>query len=302
MLWFFLAFLAVVFLSFETIIDKILVVGKEKTLDPVVASFFRNLAFFVAIALFGVLGIFGKMQFFVTLPIVILGALWIFSSLAYDFMLKNAEISRTSSISHIFPLLLLPLDVLFFGTKFTVLMIFAILVLVVGALLLSFSFSKKGIRSLFSKKLWLFLFIEFVLLAFSLILFKKYNIANGLNEVSFYFSVWLFVVITYLTVLVIRGGWRKVPRTATENGFLAKTFISKLFDAVGVILETRALIFASMTSVEVIGSLFPLVVFLLAFVFQQIGFNLKEEFSSRSVMSKLIGIALLIVGSLMMVI
>ncbi len=301
MIWFIIAFMSILFLSFESLIDKLLVVNKEKSLDPLVASFFRNFAFFVIIAISGVLGVFGKMNFFATWIIFVLGAFWILNSLAYDFLLKNIEISRSSSITYIFPLLLLPLDILIFGEKFLPINVAGIFLLVLGSLTMSLSFSKGTLKNLFSWKVYLFLFIKFIILAFSLILFREYNILYGLNEVSFYFSVWIFVILTYLPIMFFKGKMRKIVKTASENKFLLKTFVSKSFDVGGSILSLIAITFTNMTKVEAVGSFFPLLVLIFAFIFQKLGFNLKENFSIKTTIQKIIGITLIIFGSIILI-
>ena len=301
MIWFVLAFMSVLFLSFESLIDKLLVVNKEKSLDPVVASFFRNFAFFAIIAVSGILGIFGQMDFFATWATFTLGAFWILNSLAYDFLLKNVEISRSSSITYIFPLLLLPLDILIFREKFLLINIIGISLLVLGSLTMSLSFSKGSFKNIFSWKVYLFLFIKFIILAFALILFREYNVSYGLNEISFYFSVWIFVILTYIPVMFFNGKIKKIIKTASENKFLLKTFVSKSFDVGGSILSLMALTYINMTKVEAVGSFFPLLVFAFAFILQKIGFNLKENFSTKITIQKIVGITLIIFGSIIMI-
>ncbi|MCH2189260.1 EamA family transporter [Candidatus Gracilibacteria bacterium] len=154
MTWYILVLISVVCEALESVIDKILVVAKETQIDAMIASFFRNLGFFIFVCIAGVIGIFGPMEFFVSPGIVLLGMIWIINSLIYDTLLKHAELSRFSGILFLFPLLLLILDIFLFGESFSLLQMCALGLLFYGAFQLSLDRSSGTHKSVFSLKIW----------------------------------------------------------------------------------------------------------------------------------------------------
>lgn len=293
MLWYTLVLIAVICEALESIIDKVLVVNKESKIDAVIASFFRNLGFFVFVCIAWVLWIFGPLEFFVTPAIVLLWVIWIVNSLIYDYVLRYTKLSQLTGITFIFPILLLIFDIFVFEESFSLIQIIAILCVFFGAFQMSTGHSSDGKKSMLWVKIWGLMFAKFLIYAIAYAIFKHYHISEGLSEINFYFSVWVFVMLSYGVVIMMTWKFQMLLSAASQDGLLPKTLLAKFFDFLSGIFFLQAVVLASLTSVKALHSLLPLVILLFSFIIQKCWVSLKETFG----IGKWIGVLCIVVGS-----
>lgn len=297
MSWFFWAFLSLISSSLEEVIDKIIIIKEAKQLDPLISSFYRNVCFFFFVLFSGIIGIFGKVTFFWNVHIFILALCWPIHSLAYDYFLRNVELSRFQSVYYIFPFIYLFLDKMFFHTSYSLSGVTGLTLLVSGAFIFSLDSVHKISKFTFKKLIWMIAAI--IPYIYMLIIFKLFG--DQVNEVSFYFSIWSIVIIFYILLLFFSGNIKKLFKTATIQGFFKKTIFSKCFDFMSSIFYLRALLLTSLTNVSAITSFYPIVLLTILIVinfFTKI--DVGENFSPKIFVKKIIGAIIITIGAIFM--
>ncbi|MCH2189261.1 hypothetical protein MK079_05550 [Candidatus Gracilibacteria bacterium] len=139
--------------------------------------------------------------------------------------------------------------------------------------------------------------LKFLIYAIGFALFKWYHIHQGLNEISFYFSTWVFVMLTYICVICVVKKQTMIVSTAVQDGFLLKTLGAKFFDFLSGIFLLQAIALTTITSAKALQSILPLVILMMTFWIQRSGISLKEKFH----LHKYIGIGCIVVGSMLLI-
>lgn len=297
MTWYIWAFLSMVAGSMEIIIDKVIVIKKPEKIDVFVATFYRNLGFFVVTAILGLIGIFGKLSFVFNLPFLILAILWPLNSFGYDYLLRKVEVSRFNGIFFTFPLIFIFIDDVFFHTSYQGIQILGAFLLVIGAIL--FSLKTTSEKSPITLKGLFWIVIRIIPNVYLLVVYKMYS--TSVNEVSFYFSVWLLLIAFYLLFIIFTSRYKKLKETAQADNFLVKTIVAKSFDSLCSIFYLEALAIASLTAVSAFTSFSPLVMLTMLLsisLFTKI--NTTEDFSKKTLILKIFATVILIAGGLCM--
>ena len=302
MVWFVWALLGTFFSALESIIDKKIIVTREKDIDPLVGSFYRNFMFWVFIIIGALSGVFGKLVTIYTIPLAIFGVLHVGASLIYDHFLKNAEVVRFRSISFLFPFLLIIGDRFIFSVSYTLQDFVGIFLLVLGGYMMAYNFIDGKKKIAFTPKQWAFFTFDFLVSMYAYVLFKLYNNSIGLNEVSFFFSAWIYVTVAFLFFIIVTGKVKIMPSTAMKHGFIYKTSVSKFSDALGGIFIFKAISLSTITKVHAITSFAPLILFLLALImYKQFKWDLKETFDKKNLIMKLIAVVILSIGGYLII-
>lgn len=300
MVWFVWALLGAFFSSLEGIIDKKIVIKKEKSLDGTVASFYRNIAFYIFILLFGFSGLFGSVTLFIAVPIIIWAFFHVISSIIYDYFLKNSEIIRYNAITFVFPIFLILTDKFIFSINYSALEIIGFFLLIIGGY--TVTLDGKNRSSIYSSKQWLLLFVSFLIVASQYGLFKYYNNEFGINEVSFYISAWIFVTVFFIIGIFIRKKQNLLLVTATKDNFFVKTLTSKFFDSLAGLFLLKAVSESSLSKVYSLESISPLITLILVvFLVSVLKIDMKEKLDRSNLVTKSIGIGFLCIGGYLIV-
>jgi uncharacterized membrane protein len=298
MIWYLWISLSLISGSLEEVVDKMVTVRQTDKIDSLSASFYRNLVFFLFTIISGIIGIFGKIDLVFNIHFLILAIIWPLNSLAYDYFLRNVELSRFNGISYTYPFIFLLIDFFHFHQAYSALQINGSILLATGAIL--FSYDRKQDKLFFSYKGMFWLLINMTTNIYLLFVFK--HLSNLVNEVSFYFSIWLFVIIFYIFLLIITKKYKKLKQTANTNRFISKTFLSKGFDFLSSIFYLKAINIASLTAVSSISSFSPLVLLILLLIISfMTNINIEEDFSKKSLGLKIIATFILVIGGFFMV-
>lgn len=283
--------------SLEEIIDKVIIIKKAQSIDGLIATFYRNLCFYFFTIILGLTGLFGSMTFVINVHFLIIAIMWPLNSLSYDYFLRHVEISRFNAFFYLFPFIFLIIDATYFHVPFAAMKIIGILFLVLGAFL--FSVDLKRGKSVITVRGFFWLLIKMLSYIYLLFVFKL--MSNSVNEVSFYFSIWTIVIFIYLIFLVSTQRYRSLVQTASINGFLYKTFLSKGFDTLSSIFYLEALSFTSLTLISAFASFSPIVLLILLLGLTKFSrINVAEDFSKIPLTLKIIGTLFLILGGLFM--
>lgn len=281
--------------SSENIVDKVILIKKPEKIDFLVAMFYRNFVFLVGIIIVGLTGFMGKLNFAFSVPFLILALIYPLASFAYDYFLRNNEVSRFSAVFYTFPIFFLFFDKLFFHFSFSIIQIIGILLMVAGAMFFSFNITEK--KSSFSRRGW---FLMLMYMAINIYLYIVFKVASThVNGVSFYFSTWTIMILVYVLLLAVTKKYRKLKETAKADNFLAKTIVSKSIDSLSGIFYLQAISLASLTAVSAFESFSPLVMLaLLMFASSVMHVNTTEDFSRKTLWLKAAATFLLVGGSL----
>ena len=97
--------------------------------------------------------------------------------------------------------------------------------------------------------------------------------------------------------IVLRGKARLVLAAARSRGYLKKVILSKGLDAIYAGLWFHAVGIAAVSQVSAVGALFPLILFGVVYLAQEIfGFKAEEKFSDGRLAFKFFAILLLCFG------
>lgn len=295
MTWHIWILLSIIAGTLEELIDKIVLVKRPENIDPVVASFFRNLCFFVFTVLAGLWGIFGEMHFIFTTSLLVLALLWPLNSLSYDYFLRHVELSRFNGFFYAFPFIFVIIDILFFHQSYSLMQMLGVLLIVIGSIVFSFDHAQKRFVVTWQGTFWLL--VKMAAYVYMAVLFKQ--MSDFTNEISFYFSAWTLVIAVYGIILFVTGRYRHIPLTARTNGFLKSTFISKGFDFLSGIFYFKAIALASLATVSTASALSPLVLLMLLMgvsLFTKVDI---EDFSKETAGLKIVATVALVAGGIL---
>ncbi len=295
-MWSLLAAGSLVLGAFGDTVDKIVVVS-DKAIDTLAATIWRNFVWGLWIGAFGLVGLFGTIEVSFSPLMVVIGILWTGNAIFYTYLLKRIEITSEAAISYAAPFLYLLIDVVILHLGLTTLQMLGILLLVTGGLMFVVVPGKFRFRKEFTPLVWGIFLYNFALGVVEYYGFKYHFQGQGLNEPSFYFSLWIIMMIAFLPPLIIKKDHAALWRVAREKHYLWNVTISKGFDALASLLWLRAMILATISQVQALSALYPVILLGVVFVLQQeLGFKAEEEFSGKRLAFKLGGIALLAIG------
>jgi drug/metabolite transporter (DMT)-like permease len=294
-MWILLTIASLIFGACMETVDKIAIV-KDKTIDLFAATFWRNLLFLVWIAIFATFGVFGHLSLFITWPVVLVAVLFTGSSFFYTYLLKKIEVTSQAALSYASPAFYLIIDAVLLKLHFSAFQALGILLLTGGGILFTID-PKGGIRKEFTPRIWMIFVYEFLVNGVEYYGFKYYFLSYQMNEISYFFNIWLVMMILLLLVVVLQGRWKTLWKAAQNHHYFAKSALSKFFDAAQSLLWLNAIALAAVSQVNAVNSLFPVILIGVVFVTQNIfGFKAEEEFSKGRLSLKLAAVALLCVG------
>ena len=297
-MWILFAIGALVFQAVTATIDKIAVV-KDKTINTLAATFWRQVVFWLWSCFFAVLGVAGSLTLFVRWPIVLLAMLFMASSFFYTYLLKKVELTGFSVVAYLSPFLYLLVDTIILKLHVSAFQTFGILLLTAGGMLFALN-PKGGIKKEFTAKVWGIFAYDFLMNGVAYYSFKYYSTTYQLNEVSYFFNIWMVMVAMLAVVVIFHSNRKTVWHTALSHGYLAKVTLSKGLDAVCAYLGFHAIALATVSQVNGMSALFPLILVIVVYASQKIfKFKAGEKFSHGHIILKFVAVVLLCIGGFM---
>jgi len=286
-LWIFLVLGVALINGFVNILDKHVVSSEVR--DPVFCTTFWTIVNFVLMLI--VFLIAGQKFVFNTSAIyaIIAGAVAAIAVIFYYKALKSEEVSRVLPMLAIVPLFVLLISTIFLGESFGWIKYLAIFFLVAGAFLISVKNFK---HFKISKVLGIVLLSA---LFFSLRTPITRVATFGLNfwQTSFYTSVGLLIVGLILWIF-----HHPTMKSRAKIKGLEYLFLANAIGVGAILLGVWALTLAQASLVSALNSVQDLFVFILAIFFAKEGF-IKEHLSKKTIVFKIIAIALIIAGSIL---
>lgn len=295
-MWILFAIASLFFQAVEEAVDKIAIV-KDKTIDLFAATVVRNFLFWLWIAVFGIAGFLGSLKIMLTWPILLLAVILIGGGFFYTYLLKKIELTESAALSYVSPALYLIIDAALLKLNFTWLQAMGILLLTAGGMLFVINVKGGGIKEEFTPQVWAIFVYNFLISGVQYYSFKYFFETQGLNEVSYYFNIWLVMLVMFLVIALVQNRWSALWRAAREHLYFDKMLLSKGCDAFAAYLWLHALTLASVSQVNAIGSIYPLILIGSLYLLQNVfKFKAEENFSKGALSLKLVAVALLCIG------
>lgn len=294
-MWQIFSFFSVLAGTIEETVDKATMVG-SRAVDIVGASWLRNSALLI-VTFFGGWLIESQVPVFVwSAPILILGILYAIQALFYTGMLRHVEITTSSLLDSLIPLVFLPIDIFFIGAPFLPRQVIGVIALVVGGVIF---FWKRGNITRAHVRLMLMAFtFDLVIYGLESYSFQSLFESGSVSVVDFLWSMWSVMVIV-LTIMfaAVCLYQRTVPKVSHYTRYLRGSFIAKTADYTGSFFYLQALTLASVSQVAAMKSIYPLVLIGVAAVAQKhLKINLDETLGRKTFLQKVIASAVVCVG------
>jgi uncharacterized membrane protein len=294
-MWQLYALAALFFQAGEEVVDKIVIVA-DLTIDTLVATFYRNLAYCAIAAVVGLTGVLGHMTLFLSWPVALVGALFIGSALFYTYLLKHVELTGASALGYSRPIIFLLVDILVLKAAFSGSQVMGLLLLIAGGLLFAINPLTHRLKPEYTKYVWLIFFFETLSYAAEFYVFKHYS-NQGLNEISYIFSTNLVMIAGLTLITVWKGTWKNFTSLLRHNHYLAKMLLSKGLDFTYVVFVYQALKLATVSQVSAMDAFYPLILLVSLYILQKdFKFKAGEKFDRTNLTQKTLGTAVLILG------
>lgn len=298
-MWIFFAIGSVFSDAMQTTVDKIAIV-KNKTIDSLSATFLRVVMFELLFGFLGISALAGSLRVFLPLPIIGIGILCAGSAFFFTYFLKHIEATASSVISYATPVLYLLVDSFIAKAHLSAWQAMGIVLMACGGMMFVVNPQKFRLKKELTSLVWAMLGYNLLAGGTEYYGFKYYYSHFHLNEVSFGFSVWLVAAVTLFTIILLLGKLKTLRLTIAQRpDFLGAIFISKTFDATQWWLWLHALALASVSQVNAISSLYPLMLIMLLYLAQKtFKFKAEEKFSQGHLSFKLAAVVLLFLGGI----
>ena len=298
-MWQIYSLAALLFGATEETIDKATMVGSN-AIDLLSAAWIRNsISFLISFTVVTVaVGAFPTMT--LSVPFVLLGILNGIGAITYTILLKNVEITASSILESFIPLVFLPIDLFIFGAELLPRQIAGILVLILGGCIF---FYRKRVNAALTKRqvvtLVSIFFFDALLIGFESYLFKDYFENLHLSEMYFLVNMWGVTFLFLSCLMLVRSVYtRTVPSMAVHKSYVFGSLFSKSLDYGYSFFFLRALTVASASQVTSMKVFYPIV--LLGIVFgtqRKLGVDLEEYLDRKSLIPKILGIAIICFGA-----
>lgn len=293
---------AVVSSALEETIDKAAVLGSH-ALDTVVATWIRNLIVF-AIALVAAIALQHSLPpFIISLPLMAWGFMYAAQATLWTWILKHVEVTATAIPVAVLPAIFLPIDLYLRGDHLTSMQIAGIGVLVLGSIVFFLRKHIAGDVPLRTYALMAVSMIVFDAITFGAegYIFKDVYEQTNLAPSSFLVSG-MFFMCAFLTLAVVFQ-WLRTRGQMSFAGamrYARGSTLAKVADYGTIYFTLQALTLVSLSQVSAMKAFQPLVLLGVALLLQgKLDVELKEEFSRDTLVQKVIGMSLVVIGSLL---
>lgn len=292
MLWLIFAILSALLFTFSNIIDKLVL---EKWIKhPIVSS----LLFAVFEVLAGVIVyLFHGFKDLSTLDLSLAlfsGFLTFLSTIIYFKAASLEEISNVVPFFYLTPIYIMIFGYFFLSEKFSIMQYAGIILLVVGAVIIS---SSEGMKFRL-KKQYLLLILGSVLIAISSVITK-----NLLDKADFW-TIFGYsrIGMVFLLIPLIFFNYKKLKEESKTNRFkIVFVLFSESFTVIALILIFFAYTLSYVTFVNAIISLQALFLFLITYLLSRFFPKiLKEDISKKTLIKKSVAIILMVIGSILL--
>jgi len=293
MSWILFSILAAVCWSVVNVVDKYILTKwvKEPIVPVMILGFVGLMSSFIIFFING----FVQLSYYHILLAIIGGVFYMFMNILYFKAVKIEEISRVIPLFYLTPLFVLVLATIFLKEIFTPIKYMGIILLVIGAILISM----KKFQISFGKAFWFMIIASFSLSIYSVLIKYLLNFAD-------FWTIFAYLRIGVFIALIpfLYSNFRHLISTVRENGIKVVFIIgfNESLNLFAVLLFTLASSIGFVTLVNAIASVQPFFVLLFAVIFSIFyPQTLKEEINKSTMFIKLTAIVLIFIGSLLII-
>ncbi len=306
MQWFFIALGAPFLWALVNITDKYLVTNYSTNKDSNDKSPGALVLFSSLVGIFAAVGIlfFTPNVFDIsTLDKVLLSATGVFSIvwiLFYLFALEIEEVSAVVPWMLTIPIFGYILSYFFLGETLSSRELFGGSIVIFGAIILSVDFSK--VYLMFKRKIALLMLASSFIYAINGVIFKFITSAENFWVSSFweYFGLGLGGIFIFVFIKRYRRDFIETVQTSGSFIFSVNV-MSEVTTIVGNLLTNFAILIAPVALVYMVGSFQPVVVLLLTFLSTKFSPNIvREDFSKKVIVPKVVAITVMVIGSIIL--
>lgn len=294
-MWQFFSFLSVLSGTVEETIDKATMVS-SKAVDIVGASWFRNTALLV-VTFFGGWLIESRMPSFVwTMPILVLGILYAVQALFYTGLLRHVEITTSSLMDTLIPLVFLPIDIFVIGVPFLPRQVVGIVALVVGGII--FFWKRENITRAHVQLIIVAFIFDLLIYGLESYSFQALFGSDSTSAVDFLWSMWSVMVVMLSVMFASVCAYQNtLPKISHYKKYLRGSFMAKTADYTGSFFYLQALTLASASQVVAMKSIYPLVLIGVAAVAQKhLKVDLDETLGRKAFFQKALASCVVCLG------
>jgi uncharacterized membrane protein len=293
MSWVLFTILAVSIFAIVNVLDRI--VYSKHMYKPIIPPLVSGVVGLIAsIAILAVIGI-PKLSVQTHLVLFASGLVLALGIMAYVRAVASEEISRAAALFNLDPLFTAVLAFLILGEQFPTTKYFGILLLVIGAIVISM---KKTIIPSVDKST-VFIFCSIFLFALFSVIAKYALTYLGYWQVFAFARLWMFICLIPFYFLHYKDISKNFSRHGKKSVGLMAT--SSIITLLGYLLFTKALSTGYATLVSAVAAVQPLFVLVITFVLSRYYPKiLTEEFGKRSILTKTSGIVLMILGAILL--
>lgn len=297
-MWQLSAFGSLVTNALEEVLDKAAIVS-DRRVDTYVATFYRQLIYLALTVAAGLLGWMGHLALVFDWRIVAFAVFSLPACIFYTVMLRKLEVTGIEAFTSLVPLLFLAIDTYVIGVDLSPIEVAGILLLTAGGVAFAFDARTHRIKRELTFAICMLFVYSLLQDVFEYYLFKDLNTENGINGVTFYANAWLVVTVLLFLIILVQGKVRLLTRTAALR-YIPISTLSKSFDVAGALLWTYALSRAAVSQVTAFAALQPIVVFVVAILFQkEMRVRIAERLDRRNMLWKALAVVMLVGGSWM---
>jgi transporter family protein len=306
MIWIFLVVMASILWSIVNILDKHVVSDELK--DPALCAVIFGLVFAIAFELLSMfLGI-KPIDPAVAAIAAITGFIYVIGVFLYYSALRKGEVSRAVPILHMSPLVVIIFATIFLGESLRSLQYMGIILLVVGAAMISLKFRpetiiEKGERSVrnYFRKLFGFIDPVFWIILPAMLIFSARNVLvkyvtsqASVFPIFFWIGIGCFaaslLILAFHHPRIFKKGRAGVEHLISINSISAAAFM----------LFTIAVSIGPVSVITALAALDPLFVFVLAVLLTKFEPKIvSEEMKKSTIELKILSIIIILIGTLM---
>ena len=293
MLWLILVFIALFIWTFENVIDKFVISHDLK--DPVTLVTIFGLVFGM---IFVAVGVFLGDNFFnqsLILWAAVGGILYIIAVWLYFYLMEYGEVSRIVPIISLKPLVVVLVSFLVFNQRLEWYGYIGVLVIVFGAILISYQKTKRKIQ-----KSHFFIGAAISVTAFSL---RNIIIEHVTTDASIWsFLFWLGIMMMLSSLIIFAIHHPRIKKKAQLQGIniMAVTFVVSGF---ATVLFFKAIEMGTASLVTALSATMPLFVFIVITLISKYHPKIIHEKISKPILiRKLVAIVFIILGSVLLLV
>lgn len=227
--------------------------------------------------------------------IAINGALLVASFIPYLHALENEEASWVSSLFQLIPVFSYVLGLVFLHEQLTPMQLFASLLVIVGAVIISIDLSQ-NIK--FKSKPFLLMLLSTFMLALNSLIFKVVALEQAFWGTAFweYIGGGLFGIGLFILIPLYRNQFISTIQKS-KNAVLSINIFSELLNIAAKLAANFASLLAPLALVWIVNGFQPVIVFIYAIIitlfFPRFG---KEDMSKRVILQKIFSMTVILIG------